>query len=399
MAASEGGFGETDPLMEHTDDRNGDDDGDTTGQLQPGSASPPRPAEQIPMRKTTMNRPPERSSHTAETSFIEGRGNLTRELQLQEAQKTIKYYFPDYDESLDLTINARGKIVAKGPQGGDIDIFKADKKSLLSAFINKFKTKLGLQRDDFLNNQKKEKGKWEKYIADKQKISKDTSKDSSERALAERNIKKAKEEIAKIDNRITAVENQILGQETRIPEAPTIQEFQQHETVRQEREEEIRQERQEQDEIANNENAPQAERQQARERVLELDQEINEIENEREEEIERLSLTDKLREKVKEIFKKYGFTAAAVLLAVGTTIGVILSSLTNGLKAVAKGVGNGLQTLGKKIAGILPGLLGAIVSFVFRAAGQVISFLGKNAWLLIVGVAVFLFERVTKRND
>ena len=57
------------------------------------------------------------------------------------------------------------------------------------------------------------------------------------------------------------------------------------------------------------------------------------------------------------------------------------------------------KRLAKKIARILPGLLGAIVSFVFRAAGQVISFLGKNAWLLIVGVAVFLFERVTKRND
>ena len=300
-----------------------------------------------------------------------------------------------------MTINSRGKIVAKGPRSGNIEVLKADKKSLLSDFINNksFKKTLGLQRDDFLDQQKKEKGKWEKYIAEKQKISKDTSKDSSERALAERNIKKAKEEIAKIDNRINAVENQILGQETRIPEAPTIQEFQQHETVRQEREEEIRQERQGQDEIVNNENRPQTERTQAREIVLELDQEINEIENEREEEIERLSLTDKLREKVKEIFKKYGFTAAAVLLAVGTTIGVILSSLSNGLKAVAKGVGNGLQTLGKKIAGILPGLLGAIVSFVFRAAGQVISFLGKNAWLLIVGVAVFLFERVTKRND
>ena len=38
----------------------------------------------------------------------------------------------------------------------------------------------------------------------------------------------------------------------------------------------------------------------------------------------------------------------AVLLAVGTTIGVVVSSLTNGLKSVAKGVGNGLQELGKK---------------------------------------------------
>ena len=69
MAAREGGFGERDPLMEHTDDRNDDDDGDTTGPFQPGSASTPGPSEQIPMRTTTMNRPPERGSHTAETSY------------------------------------------------------------------------------------------------------------------------------------------------------------------------------------------------------------------------------------------------------------------------------------------------------------------------------------------
>ncbi|KAL9957964.1 hypothetical protein ACROYT_G027232 [Oculina patagonica] len=287
--------------MEHTedrDDRNDNDDSDTTGPFQPGGASTPGPSEQIPMRTTTMNRPHERGSHTAETSFIEGRGNLTREFQIQEAHKTIKYYFPEYDESLDLTINNRGKIVAKGPKGGDIEIFKADGKSLLSAFINRFKTKLGLPRDDFLDKQKKQKGKLEKYISDQQKISKDTSKDSSERALAERNIKKKKEEIEKINNRINVVENQILGQETRIPEAPTLQEFQQHEAERLEREDEIRQERHKQEDIANDENRPQAERQQARERVDDLNQEINEIENEREEEIERLSLTDKLREKM-----------------------------------------------------------------------------------------------------
>lgn len=168
MAASEGGFGDTDPLMKHTDDRN---DGDKTGQFQPGSASAPGPGEQIPMRTTTMNRPPERGSHTAETSFIEGLDNERRKLQLQAAQKTIKYYFPDYNESLDLTINSSGKIVAKGPRSGEIEVLKSDKKSLLSGFINNksFEKTLGLQRDDFLDQQKKEKGKWEKIYCRKTK--------------------------------------------------------------------------------------------------------------------------------------------------------------------------------------------------------------------------------------
>ncbi|KAL9959880.1 hypothetical protein ACROYT_G033250 [Oculina patagonica] len=287
--------------MEHTDDRNDrndNDDGDTTGPFQPGGSSTPGPSEHIPMRTTTMNRPPERVSHTAETSFIEGRGNLTREFQIQEAHKTIKYYFPEYDESLDLTINNRGKIVAKGPKGGDIEIFKADGKTLLSAFINRFKTKLGLPREDFFHQRNKEIKDWEKYISDQQKISKDTSKDSSERALAERNIKKAKEDIRKINNRINDVKNQKLEQETRIPEAPTLQEFQQHETERQERQQQIQLQIEQEEVIAKDENRPAAERQQARERADALNQEINEIENEREEEIERLSLTDKFREKM-----------------------------------------------------------------------------------------------------
>ena len=79
----------------------------------------------------------------------------------------------------------------------------------------------------------------------------------------------------------------------------------------------------------------------------------------------------------------------------GTTIGVIVNSLTKGLKSAAVGIGNDLQTLGKKIAQILPGLIGTIVSFIFKTAGSVISFLGKNAWLLILGVKIRLIVKYT----
>ena len=150
----------------------------------------------------------------------------------------------------------------------------------------------------------------------------------------------------------------------------------------------------EDEEIANNENEQPAERERARERIAENREQKYVLENEIEELEERVSL----REKVKNIFKKYGFTIRAVFLAVGTVIGVIVNSLTKGLKSVATGVGNGLKELGKKIAGILPGLIGAIVSFIFKTAGSVISFLGKNTWLLILGVAVFAVERFQKKK-
>ena len=389
---AEGGYDETNPLMEHTDDRNDDDDGNTTGPFQPGSVSTPGPGEQIP-RTTTTNRPdettmfPEIPDDSATTTFT---AEIYLDKEFPNADKAKLKYKIDKNGRLQVGLIKPGKpyyfVTTKIQGKEEYQINKNLTKEVLKA--------LGPSRRLTLENEIRALSEG---INENKKTVEDKNESSEERKKAYERAKQQIERRTDLQKELDRLKKReyepVLG------ETIPLQVFRQNEAERQEREEEIQQERQEQDKIANDENTPQDERQQARERVLELDQEINEIENEREEEIERLSLRDKLREKVKEIFKKYGFTVTAVLLAVGTTIGVILSSLSNGLKAVAKGVGDGLQTLGKKIAGILPGLLGSIVSFVFRAAGQVISFLGKNAWLLIVGVAVFLFEQVKKRSD
>ena len=70
----------------------------------------------------------------------------------------------------------------------------------------------------------------------------------------------------------------------------------------------------EDEEIANNENEQPSVRERAREKIAEKLEQIDALENERDELEERVSL----REKVKNIFKKYGFTVTAVFLAVGT---------------------------------------------------------------------------------
>lgn len=271
-----------------------------------------------------MNRPPERGPHTAETSFIEGvpsgRVSNTDSLRIRTANETLKQSYPDYGENgkfLTLEVSQKkypGKVVVRGPKGGETTLFKADGVTL---------------------NPK----------------------------------------ISKTDMKTLGPERAVLIQEN------------------EQQREEIQQEIVEDEQIANNENEEPAIREQAREKVREKTEQLNALENER----ERLEEGQSLKEKVKAIFKKYGFTVTAVLLAIGTTIGVILSSLSKGLKSVADGFGKGFQALGKKLGSILPGLLGAIASFVFRTAGQVISFLGKNAWLLVVAVAVFLIERVSKR--
>ena len=79
-------------------------------------------------------------------------------------------------------------------------------------------------------------------------------------------------------------------------------------------------------------------------------------------------------------------------------IDVIVAYLKNGLTSLGKGVSNGLKTIGKKLGEILPGLVGAIASFVFKRAGEVVGFFAKNAWLLIVGVVIYLVEQFKKKK-
>ena len=103
-----------------------------------------------------------------------------------------------------------------------------------------------------------------------------------------------------------------------------------------------------------------------------------------------------LRERVKNIFKKYGWTLQAVALAVGIVLSALALAATNGLKAGTKALGQGLKAIGQKLGSLLPGLIGSIVSYIFKAAGQVFSFLAEHAWLLILAVVAFFMERLLK---
>ena len=76
-----------------------------------------------------------------------------------------------------------------------------------------------------------------------------------------------------------------------------------------------------------------------------------------------------LRERVKEIFKKYGVTVTAIFHAAGFMIGAVVGAITNALKATGKAMGSGLKEVGSKLGSLLPGLIGQIVSFLFKTAG------------------------------
>ena len=105
-----------------------------------------------------------------------------------------------------------------------------------------------------------------------------------------------------------------------------------------------------------------------------------------------------LRERIKEIFKKYGVTVTAIFLAAGVTIAAVIGTITSALKKLGTELGNGLKTIGAKAASALPGLIGAIVSFLFKAAGSAIGFLAEHTWILILAVVAFLFQKLMKKN-
>ena len=146
--------------------------------------------------------------------------------------------------------------------------------------------------------------------------------------------------------------------------------------------------------VLEDENASPSEREAAKQKVEEDEQALERVNENMEREEQKLSL----RERVKNIFKKYGWTLQAVALAVGIVLSALALAATNGLKAGTKAIGNGLKTIGKKLGSLLPGLIGSIVSYIFKAAGQVFSFLAEHAWLLILAVVAFFMERLLKRR-
>ena len=102
-----------------------------------------------------------------------------------------------------------------------------------------------------------------------------------------------------------------------------------------------------------------------------------------------------IRERVIQIFKKYGFTLTAVVIAAGVTIGSIISTITGAIKKLGTDIAKGFKNIGAKAASAIPGLLGAVASLLFKAAGSAIGFLAEHAWLLILTVVAFLFQKMT----
>ena len=146
--------------------------------------------------------------------------------------------------------------------------------------------------------------------------------------------------------------------------------------------------------IIQDENATPFDREAAQERFAARADEMARIDTRMDERVAEMPL----RERVREIFKKYDVTVTAIFLAAGITIGAVVGAITNALKSMGNQLANGLKTVGAKAASALPGLIGAIISFLFKTAGQAIGYLAEHTWLLILTAVVFIFEKYIKKR-
>ena len=161
-----------------------------------------------------------------------------------------------------------------------------------------------------------------------------------------------------------------------------------------EQEAELQKQNEQDREIIRNVDTSPSEREAAEERVGERQEELARLRIQIEEKERALPL----RERIKEIFQKYGVTVTEIFFVTGVTIGAVIGAITNALKATGKALGNGLKDRGKKAASLLPGLLGSIVSFLFKAAGKAIGFLAEHPWLLLLAVVAFRMETYIKKR-
>ena len=141
--------------------------------------------------------------------------------------------------------------------------------------------------------------------------------------------------------------------------------------------------------LIDDENTSSPERMSANVRLLENEAELDRINTE----IEVRERQKPLLERVKDIFKKYGWTLQAIFVAVGVILSVIALTVKKGFKYGTKVVEQKLKNTNHN-----PGLIGSIVSFIFKAAGQVFSFLSEHTWLIILVVVAFFIEKLLKRR-
>ena len=382
-----------------------------------------------------------------------------KEKSIARVKRFIQDKFPKVDFSklgpigLGKRIENRFNIVKFGPKGGEERIIKADNSDLLKSFVDRSKKALGESAEELAVKNTQDEIALRQKLAEEERQLKDKEQQSALEQKAaenarnltrrleqtrarrealeeeeeehgstlerqneidrlkqlERNIsadlqnervelkqlekrqdktlKEARQRVGKLQQEIYAKAKERDELELGLNRTKPLNELvERYETLRRENEADRR--------IVDNDNATSSDKQTATERIIEREEEMERLGPQIQEREQDLPL----HERVKNIFKKYGWTLQAVALAVGVVLSAIALAGLNGLKAGTKALGQGLKAIGQKLGSLLPGLIGSIVSYIFKAAGSVLSFLGEHAWLLILAVVAFFMERLLKKR-
>ena len=442
-------------------DFHSDEEVDTTRPFRPYEASTPyHRGEEIQMQTTQYEQSGLPDTSYSETPLLRRAGSIT-DLQnesllrqkLKKAVDMIKTKFPKADFEIVKVRRGKGKnagkIVAVGPKGGEYKILKDDESDLTKSFLDSFKNRLGPRAEEVIvqdrdtiqeqrqrlaeaENQERqanvlaaEKEKEEQEIENlRQQVERTQARidglqeeqgsnleveaevnrlkqlkknylkdlDSKKKNLAslEKEAKNKEKTKAKVDRertKLAQIEKERNEIEERLNKTKALDELK-------ERENDLKRQNEEDQAIVQDENTTPSEREAAEARVADRNEELARLQTQ----IGEREAAMPLRERIREIFKKYGVTVASIFLAAGVTIGAVVGAITNALKTMGNQLANGLKAVGAKAASALPGLIGSIVSFLFKTAGQAIGYLAEHTWLLILAAVVFIFEKYIKRR-
>ena len=376
-----------------------------------------------------------------------------KQREIDNAENRIKSFYPKAKINLlgrlGLSQKDGKSMVSFGPKEGEIKIFRDNGRGLLKSFTDRYKKELGpmaqeaIEKDnEELRNDRQRLREAEKQLKESEKLASEREKAAKEvqdlRIRIERtqaqidahtqeqgtnveseselrrlqqlkknlqtDFENAKKEVSALQKKaktkdkeqksvdqlrakIAAKERERNTMEARLNDTRTLDELKEQEA-------ELQRQNEEDQAVIDDENTSPSDKQAAEGRVAERQEELARLQTQIDERERALPL----RERVKEIFKKYGVTVTAIVLAAGVTIGAVIGAITNALRATGKALGKGLKDIGSKLASILPGLIGSIVSFLFKAAGQAIGFLAEHTWLIILAVVAFLVEKYIKKR-
>ena len=405
------------PWEDHGIDHDDDDDEEYTtprsSPMKPPPAPPPEDIEmsQLPREQNGWRRQqaawvalkkmyPQANKDALEVSYVKMPGEITPRLSVKTIGAPradwlfVKDFLGQWRENPDLPQeikNLLGKSIEEQIKGfkqlkAKNEAARAVKQKRNKQLEQMADEKQKLSREmDSLTNQIRDLDEHKRELEDVHGSSMDT--EAIQKLKDEKRVLEGEKK--NIQQQISQLQKEIIDYNTKQEEVNQLrhetEELGQHRNELRETLEELNRKIAEDKQLIEDENTSPSERAAAEARLSENEAELDRINTD----IEVQERERPLLERVKDIFKKYGWTLQAIFVAVGVILSVIALAVKKGTKVISQKLNNVKHE---------PGFIGSIVNFIFKAAGQVFAFLSEHTWLIILVVVAFFMEKLLKRR-